>query len=132
MIAPAGRPSAHALALAAVAILLLASAALLPLEGPPLALLACPFRAATGLPCPGCGFTRAFHFAVRGRFAEAVAFNPLGTLVALACGIHAIWTALRLAGLPYAPRLEDARGARWALAIALVANWIFVLLQGRP
>src|SRR5438132_1556232 len=82
VIARAGRPSVHALAFAGVAILLLAAAAALPLDAPPLALLACPFRAATGLPCPGCGATRAFHYAVRGRFSEALSFSPLATLVA--------------------------------------------------
>ena len=52
-------PSVHALALAAVGGLLLAAAAALPLDAPPLSLFACPFRAATHLPCPGCGCTRA-------------------------------------------------------------------------
>ncbi|TMA87132.1 MAG: DUF2752 domain-containing protein [Deltaproteobacteria bacterium] len=131
VIARAGRPSVHALAFAGVAILLLAAAAALPLDAPPLALLACPFRAATGLPCPGCGATRAFHYAVRGRFSEALSFSPLATLVAAACGAHAVWTALRLAGLPFAPRLENTPRARWVAAIALLANWIFVSVQGR-
>jgi len=131
VIARAGRPSVHALAFAGVAILLLAAAAALPLDAPPLALLACPFRAATGLPCPGCGATRAFHYAVRGRFSEALSFSPLATLVAAACGTHAVWTALRLAGLPFAPRLENTPRARWVAAIALLANWIFVSVQGR-
>jgi len=131
VIVRAGRPSVHALALAGVAVLLLAAAAALPLDIPPLALLACPFRAATGLPCPGCGATRAFHFAVRGRFGDALAFSPLATAIAAALGLHAVWTALRLAGLPFAPRLEDTPRARWLAAIAIVANWIFVSTQGR-
>ena len=131
MIVRAGRPSVHALALAGVEVLLLAAAAALPLDIPPLALLACPFRAATGLPCPGCGATRAFQFAVRGRFGDALAFSPLATAIAAALGLHAVWTALRLAGLPFAPRLEDTPRARWLAAIAIVANWIFVSTQGR-
>jgi len=83
------------------------------------------------LPCPGCGATRAFHYAVRGRFCEALSFSPLATLVAAACGAHAVWTVLRLAGLPFAPRLENTPRARWVAAIALLANWIFVSVQGR-
>jgi hypothetical protein len=131
VIVRAGRPSVHALALAGVAVLLLVAAAALPLDAPPLALLVCPFRAATGLPCPGCGCTRAVHFAVRGRFGDALAFSPLGTAIAAAAGLHAVWTVLRLAGLPLAPRLENATRARWLAAVAIVANWIFVFVQGR-
>ena len=37
----------------------------------------CPFRAATGLHCPGCGSTRAMHHLLHGRVATAFDFNPL-------------------------------------------------------
>src|SRR5207302_11403470 len=105
--------------------------AALALDRAPLALLASPFRAAIGLPCPGSGDTRAFHFAVRGRVGEALAFSPRATAIAAASGLHAVWTMLRLAGLPYPLRLEDTPRARWLAAIAIVANWIFVSVQGR-
>ena len=36
----------------------------------------CPFRSATGLPCPGCGLTRAFCAIGHAEFAAAWAFNP--------------------------------------------------------
>jgi hypothetical protein len=127
-----GLPSVHALALAAVAGLLLAAAAALPLDAPPLSLLFCPFRAATGMPCPGCGCTHAFHFAVRGQLGAAFSCNPLGALLALACGAHLIWTGLRLAGLAGAPALALSRRARWAAALALTANWVFVVARNRP
>jgi hypothetical protein len=132
VIARAGAPSVHAIALAGVGLLLLAAALVLPLDGPPLSLLACPFRAFTGLPCLGCGMTHAFHFAVRGEFAGAAAHSPLGLVLALGCAAHAVFTALRLCGLPYAPRMPmpAGAGARWAIAAALAANWIFVLRSG--
>jgi hypothetical protein len=48
----------------------------------------CAFRAATGLPCPGCGMTRAFCALAQGRIHDAAAFNlasiPLALLVAVA------------------------------------------------
>jgi Protein of unknown function (DUF2752) len=39
--------------------------------------LFCPFRALTGLTCPGCGTTRCLHQLLRGNFADAFKLNPL-------------------------------------------------------
>jgi hypothetical protein len=128
----AGPPSVHAVALAGVAALLLGVAAALPVDSPLLALFACPLRAATGLPCLGCGFTHAFQFAVRGQLAAAFFSSPLGTALALASAAHAGFTALRLAGLPWAPTFSAGVRARWACAFALAANWIFVALRNGP
>ncbi len=131
MIVRAGRPSVHALALACVAASVLAAGALLPLDAPPLALLACPFRAVTGFPCIGCGGTHALHFAVRGQFLLALSWSPLAALAAIAAAVHVAWTALRLVGLPFAPRIEATPALRWMAAATLVANWLFVVLSGR-
>ena len=129
MIARAGPPSVHALGLAGVAAALLGAAALLPMDLPPLSLFACPFRAATGWPCLACGCTHAFHHFVRGEFAAAFLSSPLGTSVALAAAAHLLWTALRIAGLPYAPRLKMTPRLRWAAAAALAANWAFLVVR---
>jgi len=131
VIARAGRPSVHALALACVASSLLVASALLPLDAPPLALLFCPFRAATGLPCLGCGATHAFHFAVRGELLLALSWSPLATFAAFAGAVHVVWTALRLGGLPFAARIEATPAVRWTAAAAVAANWVFVVLSGR-
>ena len=125
----AGLPSVHALGLAACGAALLLAAAALPLDGPPLSWFACPFRAATGLPCLTCGCTHAFHFFVRLQPADAVAASPLGALLALLCFVHVAWTLLRLCGLRWAPEVEVTRGARWAAALALFANWLFLAVR---
>jgi hypothetical protein len=132
VIARAGSPSVHAIGLAAASVALLAAAALLPLDAPPLSLFACPLRAATGFPCLSCGCTHAFHFAVRGQLAAAFLASPLGLALALACALHAVWTSLRLLGLPWAPRAAIGRRWRWAACAALAANWAFVALWGTP
>lgn len=118
----------HALGLGAVAAALLGGAAVLPLDAAPLSLLVCPLRAATGIPCFSCGCTHAFHFVVRGQLLAAVDASPLGTLLALLCAAHVVWTLLRFAGLPWAP-LIPPRAARWAAAFAVAANWLFMVAR---
>lgn len=116
----------HALGLAAAAAALLFAAVIVPPDSP---LFACPFRAATGLPCLTCGCTHAFHYAVRGDLARAFASSPLGALLAIACAAHLAWTALRLCGLRWAPQLSPSRSLRWAALGALAANWAFLVLR---
>ncbi len=128
MIERAGPPSVHALGLAATGGALLFAAALLPLDAPPLSLFACPFRAATGIPCLTCGCAHAFHFAVRGEFGAALWASPLGAALALLCAAHLVWTLLRLAGLPWTPRFHP-RALRWTAASALAANWLFLVAR---
>jgi hypothetical protein len=40
----------------------------------------CPFRLATGLPCPGCGLTRSWVYIAHGDFGDALRANPFGYL----------------------------------------------------
>jgi hypothetical protein len=120
----AGPPSVHALGLAAAGAALLCASFVVPLG-----LFDCPLRAATGIACPTCGCTRAFHWFVRGDIAAAVRSSPLGTLLALVCLLHAVWTLLRLLGLPYAPRLfRPTRALRYGAGFAILLNWAYVAL----
>src|SRR5262245_47384122 len=41
----------------------------------------CPFRLATGLPCPGCGLTRSWVDLMHGRVGDAMVANPFGIVV---------------------------------------------------
>src|SRR6478609_1957480 len=64
-------------------------AALLAGRAVSLHLPACPFRAATGVPCPGCGMTRLADAVAHGRIGEAAGADIagvaiLGVLVVLA------------------------------------------------
>jgi hypothetical protein len=47
------------------------------------AIVLCPFRALTGLLCPGCGMTRAFCALGHGEIRRAIQFNALSPLVYL-------------------------------------------------
>lgn len=66
--------------LAALGVVALAAAALADpatIEDGP---VICPFRLITGLPCPGCGLTRAWVYIVHGHWGDAVDANPFGYL----------------------------------------------------
>ena len=81
----------------------------------------CPFRAATGLPCPFCGATRAFVLAGHGdgRFLE---FGAVWVLVAV---------ALVVAGLLW----RGPSAGRWtwpALAGVTVVAWAWALAHAGP
>jgi hypothetical protein len=48
----------------------------------------CPFRLATGLPCPGCGLTRAWVLIAHDDLGAALRANPFGYVtMAAACGL---------------------------------------------
>jgi len=51
----------------------------------------CPFRFFTGLPCPGCGMTRAFCALGHGEVWRAVRFNALSPVLFL--GAAGAWTS---------------------------------------
>lgn len=70
--------------------------------------LPCLFHEMTGLPCPGCGMTRAIVALLHGDLAQAFTHHPLGVPVA------AIWLLLAVAGL-----LPTARRLRLADALAV-------------
>ena len=63
---------------------------LLPVHPP----IACPLRAATGIPCPFCGMTRAVVAAVHGHIGPSLAFNPGGLVVLLLAALVIVRPAL--------------------------------------
>ncbi len=82
----------------------------------------CPMHLVLGLPCPGCGMTRAFCLATRGHWAEAYSFHPLYPLIFLyfafawGCKLVETWR-----GEP--PRVPSYRIGRAAL-LAMMAFWV--------
>lgn len=96
-------------------------------------LVLCPFRAVTGLPCPGCGMTRAFCSIGHGEFARAFGYNALAPFVFVAAMLvwaHALATVLKLD--PARAALERLRpGTRVTrVMLAGVLVWWVVRLCG--
>ena len=110
------RPAGALLVAASVLALETGSAALDRLRGAGSgAAVVCSFKAATGLPCLGCGGTRALARMALGDWRGALQANPLGTFVGLSLWLLAAAGALAL--LSDRPRpLTLALGLLLALA----------------
>jgi hypothetical protein len=130
----AGRPGPHEVAWLAAAALSFAAALLLPFDRPPLSLFACPFRAATGWPCPSCGATHAVLHLARGELLASLLSSPLFSLGAVLFWGSALLVAARALGLRRtlhlpAPSAAGARRLRVGALGLLLANWAFVALR---
>ena len=84
--------------------------------------LPCPFRAVTGLLCPGCGVTSLCLALLRGDLPAAWAANPVLLLLLPPLGALALRMAVRYVreGRTAGPRWENA--LLWAM-IAVLAAW---------
>jgi hypothetical protein len=87
--------------------------------GPPL----CPWRALTGVACPGCGITRAAGALLRGRWDDAVHLHPLVLPVVVQLAL--VWI-LALAGT----RLRRQPPAWVTPALLAVNGAVFVAVWG--
>jgi hypothetical protein len=97
---------------------------------------ACNFHALVGIPCPGCGGTRAFAALAAGNVRRALALNPLA-----AAGALVVMAAFPLAA--FDGGLANGRGARrfraavrgrawrWGLGVLVIANWVYLIFEGR-
>ncbi len=84
----------------------------------------CPFRALTGLDCPGCGMSRAARQLLRGHLGTALDFNVLLVVVApLVAYLYLRW-ALGTVGVEL-PELRLGR-AGTAVVVTLVAAFAVV------
>lgn len=91
----------------------------------------CAWRGMTGIPCAGCGGTRAAVLLLQGDWWRAFVLNPgvvVGTMALVAVALYAsavIFFRLE----PWRPRLH---AWRWWLAAAVAANWLYLLAVSRP
>ena len=111
---------------------ILGASLLLPLPGPGGSIghlpSVCPFYNLTGLPCPGCGLTRAFVCLGHGRWHEALHWHPLGWLVYGVClllwlrsGLF-LWRGVLLWPLPPLTAARLGWGSATLLLLAGIAR----------
>ena len=92
----------------------------------------CTMQGLIGLPCAGCGGTRAISMLVHGDMASAMAMNPAAVIAVVSVLLLAAYAAfvlvLRLE--PIRPAFLRSKFSRLALFGLLGANWIYLLLAG--
>jgi hypothetical protein len=93
----------------------------------------CPFHKITGIPCPGCGGTRATEALIYGRIWEAITINPVAIAFDVTVAVLVGWFALdTLRGKDtLLPRLLK-KWNPWLTATILTIitiNWIWTIYK---
>jgi hypothetical protein len=84
----------------------------------------CPFRAITGLQCPGCGTTRALHQLLHGNLLAGIELNPLLFLaLPVLSSLLILFTRSALTGRPM-PQIVLPRKYAWAIYLLVFGFWI--------
>lgn len=114
---------------------LLAVAVLLASHLPPSRLPLCGLKHVTGIPCPTCGAWRTAQALVGGSWAEAWRCQPLltgGFFFLAGVSLYAAATAIgrRRRLFPVLSRCEW-RILFWAVAMLVLVNWAYLVLDGR-
>jgi hypothetical protein len=91
----------------------------------------CPFRALTGLACPGCGALRATNRLLHGDFGSALGLNALYVLMLPILLYTFAGMAAEVVGKPI-PRLTWPRWAGWAIVAVIAAFWVLRNLPVAP
>jgi len=96
----------------------------------------CDFLARTGLPCPSCGMTTSFAHFVRGQWPASLYVQPMGFVLALACGgvfWAGVYMALTASPLHRLVRQVPAVPAIMTILGFAIAAWawkMFIHLKG--
>jgi Protein of unknown function (DUF2752) len=98
-----------------------ALAALPPLQG---GVSLCPVAVFTGVPCPGCGMTRAFSHLVNGDLSSALDFHPLVIPIVVIGALAWAWYLLRSLGRVRPIGLRVANLVLGSTGVALIAVWL--------
>lgn len=95
----------------------------------------CLLHAATGIPCPTCGMTRATWHLLHGEIGRAFLLNPLMTAALLGAALYVCYAAVVVIGRLPRLRLEaltktEANLVRIAAIGLLAANWLYLIGRG--
>lgn len=92
----------------------------------------CPIRAATGIPCPGCGLSTATALLLRGRWQESLAQHAFAPVFLFGAALLVVVSAaperMRMSVIGQIERLERRTGLTAIILIGLVVYWLIRLL----
>ncbi len=88
-------------------------------------IVVCPMKRVTGIPCPGCGMTRAVRLLLHGDFAGATRMHPLVWVV---IPLLAVLAALEVRGYVREGAWGTAIRPLWARVVAFVAIGMLVVV----
>jgi hypothetical protein len=94
------------------------------------AFLPCPFHRITGLWCPGCGMTRAFHHLLHGDVGGALGLNLLFPVVVVLVGYTWFAWLWRALGHRPLPTLQRVPNGVWTASI--VIGLVYGVLRNLP
>ena len=89
----------------------------------------CPMAGVLGIPCPGCGLTRATLALLHGHLGEALRFHPLVLLVSPLVALVLAWNAVSYVRRGRWSAVEGVR-SRWittaaaAIGVLMLAVWV--------
>ena len=92
----------------------------------------CTSKRIFGLPCPGCGLTRAFVSISHGQFVRAWRFNPASFLLYPFIFVHIPWHAMQywlIRKRGYSAQLPYVHFFPIAIAIVLLVHWLTLVPQ---
>jgi hypothetical protein len=94
----------------------------------------CPLHAVTGIPCPGCGMTRAARSLIQGDFRDAALFNPL--FMTLLAGVAAYLVYAAVVVTLRLPRLRWEHVSRRTMFLLRVGvllsiglDWLYLMVR---
>jgi hypothetical protein len=93
-----------------------------------LSLLPCPLLHTFGIPCPGCGLTRAVYFLLRGDLRTSLTYHAFAPVFLLGAIVTVMTIVLpekiRLPVLLKLDQFERRIGGRYLLLFALIVYWL--------
>ncbi|MQB01553.1 MAG: DUF2752 domain-containing protein [Actinobacteria bacterium] len=92
---------------------------------------ACPFRALTGMPCPGCGTLRATNRLLHGDVGAAFGYNALFILM-VPIFVYILATSMAAVVGSERPRISLPRWTGYAVLVTVLAFWVLRNIPVEP